>query len=139
MTGMPWSALESTNVSNVDSGAHRPDRICDGNLGSKRTLSEWFDTSCYVLQPLYQHGNAGRDTIEGPGLVDFDLNVAKAFTIREKYRIQFRSEFLNLTNTPYFGKPGRVLGTPTFGEVTSTARGGTANTRIVQFALKLVF
>jgi hypothetical protein len=139
MSGMPWSALESTNVANVDSGAHRPDRICDGNLGSRRTLSKWFDTSCYVLQPLYHYGNAGRDTIEGPGLVDFDLNLAKNFTVRENMRLQFRSEFLNLMNTPYFGKPGRVLGTPTFGEVTSTARGGSANTRIVQFALKFVF
>jgi len=139
MSGMPWSALDSTNPANVDSGALRPDRICDGNLGSRRTLSKWFDTSCYVLQAPYTYGNAGRNTIEGPGLVDFDLNLAKYFTIQENKRLQFRSEFLNLMNTPYFGKPGRFLGTPTFGEITSLARGGSANTRIVQFALKFVF
>jgi len=139
MSGMPLSAGESTNVANVDSGARRPDRICDGNLGSRRTLDRFFDTSCYVLQPLYQYGNAGRDTIEGPGLVDFDLNAAKNFVIREKIRLQFRSEFLNLMNTPYFGKPNTTVGSPTFGKVTSLARGGTANTRIIQFALKLTF
>src|SRR6185437_14732365 len=63
MSGMPISALESFNQANVDSGAKRPDRICDGNLGSARTLTRWFDTSCYVLQPLYTFGNSARDTI----------------------------------------------------------------------------
>jgi hypothetical protein len=139
MSGMPISALESTNVANTDSGARRPNRICDGNLGSSRTLSRWFDTSCYVLQPAYQFGNAGRNTIEGPGQVNFDFNVAKDFVIQEKKRLQFRSEFFNLTNTPYFGKPISTLGSPTFGKITGLARGGTANTRIVQFALKFLF
>ena len=54
MSGMPESALEAANQANVDSGSRRPDRVCNGNLGSARTLQRWFDTSCYVLQPLYQ-------------------------------------------------------------------------------------
>jgi hypothetical protein len=139
MSGMPISALESTNVANTDSGARRPDRICNGNLGDARTLDRWFDTSCYVLQPEFQYGNAGRNTIEGPGLVNFDLNASKSFNIREKTRLQFRSEIFNLTNTPHFGKPISTLGSPTFGKITSLARGGTANTRIVQFGLRLMF
>jgi hypothetical protein len=139
MSGMPKSALESFNVANTDSGAQRPDRVCDGNLGSRRSLAQWFDTSCYVLQPPYQYGNAGRNTIEGPGLVNFDLNASKYFVIRENVRLQFRSEFFNLMNTPYFGKPDTTVGSATFGKVTGLARGGSANTRIIQFALKLVF
>jgi hypothetical protein len=134
MSGMPESALEAANQANVDSGSRRPDRVCNGDLGSARTLQRWFDTSCYVLQPLYQYGSAGRDTIIGPGLVDFDLNLSKEFAIREHKRLQFRSEFFNIMNTPYFAKPISTLGAPTFGQVTGLARGGTANTRIVQFA-----
>ena len=102
-------------------------------------MSEWFDTSCYVLQAPFQYGNAGRDTIEGPGLVNFDLNASKYFELREKMRLQFRSEFFNMMNTPYFGKPDTTVGSATFGKITGLARGGTANTRIIQFALKLVF
>jgi hypothetical protein len=139
MSGMPISALESFNQANTDSGARRPDRVCDGNLGSARTLTRWFDTSCYVLQPLYTYGNAARDTIIGPGLVDFDLNASKEFAITERVRLQFRSEFFNLMNTPYFAKPNSTLGSPTFGHITSLARGGTANTRVIQFALKVKF
>lgn len=139
MGGMPWSASQPGNRSNTDIGDKRPDRICDGNLGSARTLSRWFDTSCYVLSPLYQFGNAGRDTIWGPGLTDFDASVAKDFRITERMRFQFRSDFYNLSNTPYFGKPDRTVGSATFGAVTGLARGGGATTRIIDFALKLVF
>ena len=114
MSGMPESALEAPNQANVDSGSRRPDRVCDGNLGSARTLKRWFDTSCYVLQPLYQYGNAGRDTIIGPGLVDFDLNLSKEFMIRENKRLQFRSEFFNIMNTPYFRKTDLDVGDADF-------------------------
>jgi hypothetical protein len=139
MSGMPISALESSNRANTDSGARRPDRICDGNLGDARTLNRWFDTSCYVLQPMYQHGNAGRNTIEGPGLANLDLNASKEFQVTEGKRLQFRAELFNLTNSPHFGKPNTTLQSATFGHVTSLARGGTANTRIVQLGLKFMF
>lgn len=139
MSGMPTTARQPGNRSNTDQGDIRPDRICDGDLGSARTLSRFFDTSCYVLTPLYRWGNSGRDTIQGPGLVDFDLSVAKDFAVHENKRLQFRAEFLNLSNAPYFGKPQASVGTPTFGKITSLARGGTANTRIVQLAVKFLF
>lgn len=139
MSGMPISALESSNRANTDSGARRPDRICDGNLGDARTLNRWFDTSCYVLQPMYQHGNAGRNTVEGPGLANLDLNASKEFQVMEGKRLQFRAELFNLTNSPHFGKPNTTLQSATFGHVTSLARGGTANTRIVQLGLKFMF
>ena len=139
MSGMPWSAIQAGNRANTEQGDTRPDRICDGNLGSARTLERFFDTSCYVLTPLYRYGNSGRNTIEGPGLVNFDLNLSKDFRVLEGKKLQFRAEFFNLTNTPYFGKPGRQLGSPTFGAVTGLARGGTANTRVIQLALKFMF
>ena len=139
MSGMPTTPRQSGNRANTEQGDTRPDRICDGNLGGERTLDRWFDTSCFVLTPLYRYGNSGRNVIEGPGLVNFDLNLSKDFKIIEDKSLQFRAEFFNLTNTPYFGKPGNVLGSPTFGKITSLARGGTANTRVIQLGLKFIF
>ena len=52
-------------------------------------------------------------------------------------RLQFRSEFFNVSNTPFFGLPGAVgtnFSSATFGIVTSA---GTQ--RVVQFALKLIY
>jgi hypothetical protein len=139
MSGMPWSATQPGNLANRDFTFQRPNRVCNGWLGSARTLDRFFDTSCYVQTAQYELGNAGRDTIQGPGLVDFDTSIAKSFRVREGLRIEYKADFLNLTNTPYFGKPGNSLGSSTFGEITGLARGGTANTRIIQMALKLVF
>src|SRR5207244_761564 len=40
-----------------------------------------------------------------PGLVNFDLSIFKNFALREGMRLQFRSEFFNVSNTPFFGLP----------------------------------
>ena len=75
--------------------------------------------------------------VRSPGLVNFDFSLFKNVRIREGMNLQFRSEFFNIMNTPYFGQPssvGLTLGTSTFGKVTSAG-----SPRIVQFALKLVF
>jgi hypothetical protein len=140
MSGVPWSARQSAgNRVNTEQGDTRPNRTCDGNLGSSRTLDRFFDISCYELTPLYKYGNSARNTLEGPGLVKFDLNLSKDFKVHEEKKLQLRAEFFNLTNTPYFGKPGRFLGSPEFGKVTGLARGGSANTRIIQLGLKFLF
>ena len=50
--------------------------------------------------------------------------------------LQFRAESFNLTNSPNFAEPNTSLGSPTFGEITSTDR---SNPRLLQFALRLSF
>jgi hypothetical protein len=61
----------------------------------------------------------------------------KNFPVTERFRVQFRGEFFNITNTPSFGLPGNGLTTPSFGIVSSTA--GNMVPRQMQFALKLLF
>jgi hypothetical protein len=54
---------------------------------------------------------------------------------------QFRAEFFDLFNHPNFGPPGNMVGTPSFGRMTSTrfATGESGSSRQVQLALKVVF
>jgi len=54
--------------------------------------------------------------------------------VKERVRIQFRAEFFNSTNTPFFGGLGTVVGTPNFGKLTSAS-----DPRVVQLGLKVVF
>ena len=73
----------------------------------------------------------------GPGAMDFDVSLLKNTVIRERWNVQFRSEFFNVTNTPFFGAPGSLgtsFGTPTFGRITSAG-----DPRIVQLGLKVAF
>ncbi len=94
-------------------------------------------------------GNSGRGTIRGPGSVNFDFSVLKDVNLTERYRLQFRSEFFNLTNTPTFtlatpgatsmtcrGTPGGACtGNKDFGTMSSASATG----RQIQFGLKLLF
>ena len=53
-------------------------------------------------------GNAGRNSITGPGLFNFDLSAYKNFAvpkISESFKVQFRAEFFNVLNHPSFGSP----------------------------------
>ena len=58
--------------------------------------------------------------------------------------IEFRTEFFNIFNHPYFSMPATgYAGSPTangFGTITSTVQGGVASPeRLIQFALKFIF
>jgi hypothetical protein len=99
--------------------------------------------------PVQLFGNSGRGTIRGPGSVNFDFSVLKDFPITERMRLQFRSEFFNLTNTPTFtlatpsatsmtcrGTPGGACAAnQDFGTMSSASATG----RQIQFGLKLLF
>jgi hypothetical protein len=39
-------------------------------------------------------------------VVNFNLGVFRNFTLNERFKLQFRGEALNATNTPHFGLPG---------------------------------
>lgn len=117
-----------------------PNRVCDGNLpSSQRSLSEWFDTSCFVPPLPYTYGNEGRDVLRGPGYFDIDTGMFKNINVSDRAKLQFRAEFFNVTNHPNFGIPGgwgnNPVGSPTFGVIGKSV----GNPRIMQFALKLIY
>jgi hypothetical protein len=80
-------------------------------------------------------GEAGQ--ARGPSLSNLDASLFKDFSIHDDFRLQFRAESFNITNTPAFKNPGNLNFTsPTkFSQI--TALRGTA--RKLQFALKLYF
>ena len=66
---------------------------------------------------------------------NLDFSLFKNFQITERFRLAFRAEAFNLTNTPVFGAPGTTVNGANFGIIT-----GQSNTpRNVQLGLKLVF
>jgi len=134
------TALEAANlgVSNI-----RPDVVpgCDKKSGGNH-LSQWFNTSCFAPAPDYGPGTESRvdSVLRGPGINNFDFAVFKKTNIGERLGVEFRTEFFNLFNHPYFSMPATGFGTAGFGVVNSTVQGGVASPeRLIQFALKFVF
>lgn len=64
-------------------------------------------------------GDAGRNIIEGPGQVTFDMNLAKIITIRESRALEFRVQAANVFNTAHFTAINTIVNSLTYGEVTS--------------------
>ena len=142
-TGFYWTPLAGEDVANVTTGAARPDRLCNGNFPSnKRSVSDWFDTSCFSTTTLDalknagtpRFGNSGRSIIEGPGIFSLDFGMYKDIKLTERYKLQFRGEFFNGFNNVNFGGPSTSLTSGNIGVITSASDG-----REIQFALKLTF
>jgi len=135
-SGPTMTVQNGSPRANTGSG-DRPNQIAGGNLpADQRSTARWFNTAAFVPQPLFQIGNAGRNTLFAPGRGELDFSLFKEFKPTERTTLQFRAEAFNITNTPNFGVPGNQLGTAAFGVISDTA-----NTlpRNLQFALKLLF
>ena len=99
-------------------------------------------------QCLNLRGNAGRNIIPGPGLVNLDLSFFKNNPIRrisENFNVQFRAEIFNILNRANFGVPISPDNTDIFDEtgapsaVAGFINSTTTNARQVQFALKVIW
>ncbi len=96
----------------------------------------WFDTSAVQPAAPLTGGNLGLQTNNSPPLENLDFSIFKTFPIHENWKVEFRGEFTNLFNTPYFNTPDNNLQDAKFGQVTGTAAG---SERHIQFSLRLQF
>ncbi len=112
----------------------RPDRIGSGELEDP-TVDRWFDTTAFATPAQFTYGNSGRNILYGPGRTNFDFSLFKEFRIVESVKLQFRTEFFNLFNTPQFDLPNAAIGAGNAGTIT----GIVGTPRQIQFGLKLIF
>ena len=149
-SGFPFNIGQGGDL-NTGNGSIRPDRIADGEL-SNPTRQKWFDpqafsrVTCNVSSrpDLCRFGTAGYNILESPGQRNVDFSLFKNFAFKERYSLQFRSEFFNALNTPYFGQPNGIGFSSVNSLTPDAARMGEVRSlrtpmRIVQFALKLFF
>ncbi len=146
--GRPFTALDSANSSSIDIGEEVALPNATGTAPvMPQTVTCWFyvstnsgckgitGTNAFSLPAPGVFGNAGRNTLRGPGLTDLDVSVSRNFSFTERVKLQFRAEAFNLTNTVAFGLPNANVSGGTPGVITSLA----ADPRIMQFALRLGF
>jgi hypothetical protein len=93
-------------------------------------------------------GNAGRNTLIGPGVSELDFSLFKnnyVKRISERFNVQFRAEIFNILNHVNFAPPSTPTNTDIFdgsGSLNSAAGVLTRTTttaREIQFAVKVIF
>ena len=65
-------------------------------------------------------GNTALNQFRGPGYFDIDAQVTKNFTIKEKYKFGFGTQFYNILNHPNFANPSGSVTSSGLGLITST-------------------
>ena len=138
--GFPLSAFcGAGSVQNNDSGCYPDNLGIDPNLSrGQQDPSRFFNTAAFVNRipgSGYRYGNSGRNTIIGPGIIDWDFSTMKRFALAERSNVEFRGEFFNIPNHPIFANPGLSVGLPSYGVIGATV----VDSRQLQFALRLEF
>jgi hypothetical protein len=126
----------------------RPDAVAGSGCGGSRVNPgnplHYINTQCFAFPgPVTRFGNAGRNILTGPGLLDLDTSLFKNVRMSEQFRAQFRAEFFNILNRANFAPPVQnaslfgANGSPvsTAGLITSTL----TTSRQIQFGLKLLW
>ncbi|MGH9581649.1 MAG: carboxypeptidase regulatory-like domain-containing protein, partial [Bryobacteraceae bacterium] len=138
-TGVPYT-LRANGCQDVGGGGCSPNIISgstyDKSPSGGRTPSEYFDTSIYGPPGPLSLGNTGLQSMTGPPTRNLDFSVFKDFDFTERWKLEFRGEAFNLTNTPQFNTPDNNLQDANFGKITGTAAG---SSRTLQFALRVMF
>ena len=93
-----------------------------------------LNSQAFTLPAFGSFGTIGRGALRGPGLFNWDMEMAKTFSIGEKVAAQFRLEYFNVLNHPNFKNPAASFSGAGFGTITSAA-----DPRIAQLALKIIF
>ena len=105
----------------------------NGAVNSPLGGYQWFDPGSFGPALPGTFGTCGVATVRGPGLTSLDMSFSKFFSITERQQVEFRSEFVNFTNTPILNSPNTGLGS-TLGLLNSSQ-----GARQIQFAVKYKF
>ena len=116
-----------------------------------RTYGNWFNYKSFTYpgcpagipaptatncpNAVHLQGNTARNSLEEPGLNNWDIGAFKHTAINERLNTEFRVEFYNAWNHVQFSAPSSTLAPGTFGVI-----GGLLEPpRVIQFAFKFLW
>jgi hypothetical protein len=108
--------------------------VGDPNDGPK-THQEWFNTAAFERTSVGEFGNAPRNVVRGPGLLNVDMLFSKVVRVNRQMTLELRAEVFNLFNRVNLGIPVVDIASAAFGRIGSTA----TPAREWQFGVKFGF
>lgn len=134
-TGFPLTVTDP--VLSITGFTNRPNMTCDPNEGGAKSVTQWFNTSCFARRTAANTvtpSSQPRNAVRGPGFNRTDLSIFKNFNFSRSKQIQIRIEGFNIFNQERFGQPVANISAANFGQLTSSDDG-----RIIQFGAKFSF
>jgi len=141
-TGSPFSPIIATTDTKGSLEAFDRPNLVPGQplYVANPTPTQYLNKAAFSIQTT-GFGDAGRNILTAPGLLNLDLSAAKNTKITERIGLQFRAEVFNIMNHPNFTQPINQVTSPQFGQITATraVRGDVSSSRQIQLGMKLIF
>ena len=142
-TGTPFR-VSTPNRLNMPGSNNTANQISESvtKVGEVGPGQVFYDKSAFQ-QVTEQNvfGNMSYNSLSGPGAVNLDLGLFRAFQVTERFGMQFRAEAFNATNTPHFSNPNGDVSSSNFMRITglrNTGREG-IDERVFRLGLRLNF
>jgi hypothetical protein len=111
-SGTPFSIGADGNSLRMPGSGQTADQIKEkvAILGGTGRQTPWFDPDAFAnlstARGQERFGNTGLNILRGPGIANWDFGIFRRFNLTERFRLDFRMEAFNFTNTPHFNNPG---------------------------------
>ncbi|MEO8591711.1 MAG: TonB-dependent receptor [Candidatus Solibacter sp.] len=99
---------------------------------------KYFNPDAFLRTPQFQFGNVSRylPDVRYPSNFGLSALIEKQMTIHERFKVEFRTELFNITNSVNFAGPQTAITSSAFGTVALTQ---VNNPRAIQFGLRVLF
>ncbi len=119
-SGTPFSPTLGNGASlNSNCCSLRPDVVGKSGVSSQNK-NHWFNPAAYAIPAQYQFGNAGRNSLWGPGLFRADISLQKTFRLGERFSFELQGEAFNAFNHTNLGTPNGQVDSSTAGMIFGT-------------------
>lgn len=106
-SGLPFSVSAAGTSLNAPGNTQRANQVKANveKLGGIGATQAYYDPLAFAPVTTATFGTAGFNSLRGPGYISADVGVFRNFVVREHWKLEFRAEAFNATNTPHFGNP----------------------------------
>jgi hypothetical protein len=133
-SGSPFTVTADGTSLNAPGNSQTADLV--GTVHKIGTINQYYDVTAFAPITTARFGNTGRNFLRGPGVINNDLSLFRDFLITERFKLTFKAEAFNLTNTPHFGIPDGNVNDSTFMQISGTA-GTLSDNRSIRFGLRV--
>lgn len=119
-SGLPFTPRILGSFSDVSRGTNgtlRPDTTGESVSLSNPAISEWFNTAAFVIPAAGTYGDAGRNSITGPGTLLFNMTMTRVIPMKDNRILEIRVAASNVFNHPQFISIDTIVNSPTYGRV----------------------
>jgi outer membrane receptor protein involved in Fe transport len=106
-----------------------------GDPSGSETVDSWFNAAAFTRVPAGTFGNAGRNSLRGPGYMTFDMSVQRRIPTTGRVSMTLRWDVFNLFDRANLGNPNADIAGSNVGTISTLA----SDPRVMQFALRLTF